>query len=121
MTKSVLDIMTLQNKASLGSTTLYTDGQIFYYVDENIFEILDKTDLEIIFTGKPLKGFMFKNYSNFFFFPEECMELDLYRQNIEKLNSDNKIKKPHSGELLYEKRNYCKYLNLKKETEFLFK
>ena len=40
---------------------------------------------------------------------------------IEKLNSDNKIKKPHSGELLYEKRNYCKYLNLKKETEFLFK
>ena len=40
---SVLDIITLQNKASLGSTTLYTDGQIFYYVDENIFEILDKT------------------------------------------------------------------------------
>jgi len=54
---------------------------------ENNFEILDKNDLEIVFSGKPLKGFMFKNYSNVFFFPEECMELDLYRQNIEKLNS----------------------------------
>jgi len=40
---SVLNVVVLQNKASLGSTTLYADGQIFYYVDENIFEILDKT------------------------------------------------------------------------------
>jgi adenine-specific DNA-methyltransferase len=57
---------------------------------ENNFETLDKNDLGIIFTGKPLKGFMYKNYSNVFFFPEECMELDLYRKNIEKLNSDYK-------------------------------
>ena len=40
---------------------------------------------------------------------------------IENLETSNKIVKPHSGKLLYEKRNYCKYLNLKKETEFLFK
>jgi len=38
-----LKIVTLQNKASLGSTSLYDDGQIFYYVDEDIFEVLDKT------------------------------------------------------------------------------
>lgn len=57
---------------------------------ENNNETLDKNDLKILFSGKPFKGFMFKNHSNIFFFPEECMELDLYRENIEKLNSDYK-------------------------------
>lgn len=57
---------------------------------ENNNEKLDQTDISIIFSGKPVKGFMYKNYSNVFFFPEECMELDLYRQNIEKLSSEYK-------------------------------
>jgi adenine-specific DNA-methyltransferase len=57
---------------------------------ENNYETLDENDIEKIFTGKPFKGFMFKNYSNVFFYPEECMELDLYRKNIEKLNSEYK-------------------------------
>lgn len=52
--------------------------------------ILNDKDVEIIFTGKPLKGFMFKNFSNVFFFPEECMELDLYRKNINKLDCEYK-------------------------------
>ena len=57
---------------------------------ENNNETLDEFDIEILFSGTPHKGFMFKNYSNVYFFPKECMELDLYRGNIEKLNSDNK-------------------------------
>lgn len=57
---------------------------------ENRKEILDKFDIELLFTGKTIKGFMYKNYANVFFFPEECMELDLYRNNIEKLSSEYK-------------------------------
>lgn len=57
---------------------------------ENNSEILTKNDIELIFTGKPIKGFMYKNYSEVFFFPEECMELDLYRKNINNLSNDYK-------------------------------
>jgi adenine-specific DNA-methyltransferase len=57
---------------------------------ENKKITLDEKDIKIIFSGKPIKGFMYKNYSEVYFFPEECMELDLYRKNIEKLNSDYK-------------------------------
>lgn len=52
--------------------------------------ILDKKDIELIFTGDPFEGFMYQNYSNVFFFPEECKELDLYRRNIDKLLSEEK-------------------------------
>lgn len=51
---------------------------------------LNESDIEIIFSGNPQKGFMFKNFSNVFFFPEECMELDLYRKNIDKLDCEFK-------------------------------
>jgi adenine-specific DNA-methyltransferase len=57
---------------------------------ENNKEILTKEDIKTIFTGKPQKGFMYKNYSEVLFFSEECMELDLYRKNIEKLDSEYK-------------------------------
>ena len=57
---------------------------------ENSSETLDKKDLELIFLGEPFKGFMYQNYSEVFFFPQECMELDLYRKNIEKLSSEYK-------------------------------
>ena len=57
---------------------------------ENNSEVLTKDDIELIFTGKPIKGFMYKNYSEVFFFPEECMELDLYRKNIDNLSNDYK-------------------------------
>ena len=33
---------------------------------------------------------MYNNYANVFFFPEECMELDLYRKNVKKLKSEYK-------------------------------
>jgi len=57
---------------------------------ENNQETLDEDDLNILFSGNPIKGFMYKNYSEVFFFPEECMELDLYRKNIQKLSSEYK-------------------------------
>lgn len=57
---------------------------------ENNQEILTSEDVKIIFSMKPFKGFMYKNYSNVFFYPKECMELDLYRKNIEKLSSEYK-------------------------------
>jgi len=57
---------------------------------ENNSQTLDAKDLEILFSGEPLRGFMYKNYAEVFFFKEECMELDLYRKNIEKLSSEYK-------------------------------
>lgn len=57
---------------------------------ENNIEILTQSDLDIIFAGKPKKGFMTKNYSNVFYYPEECSELDLYISNIQKLSSEYK-------------------------------
>jgi adenine-specific DNA-methyltransferase len=57
---------------------------------ENNYIKLSTDDVELIFSGKPKEGFMFKNYSEVFFFPNECKELDLYRNNIEKLDSDYK-------------------------------
>lgn len=57
---------------------------------ENKKENLEEKDVNTIFGGKPIKGFMYKNYANKYFFPDECMELDLYRKNIEKLSSPYK-------------------------------
>lgn len=57
---------------------------------ENSNEKLNNEDLEILFSGKPYKGFMYKNYAEVYFFPDECMELDLYRKNIDKLSSSTK-------------------------------
>ena len=68
--------------------------KINYYLAKSLIEnnndTLTKEDTDIIFEGKPIKGFMYKNYSEVFFFPEECMELDLYRKNIENLSSESK-------------------------------
>jgi len=57
---------------------------------ENSKETLNEEDINIIFDGEPLKGFMHKHYAEVFFFPQECMELDLYRRNIDKLSSKYK-------------------------------
>lgn len=57
---------------------------------ENKDEKLNEKDIELIFKGDPIRGFMYENYSNIYFFPKECMELDLYRKNIENLSSEYK-------------------------------
>jgi adenine-specific DNA-methyltransferase len=68
--------------------------EINYLLSKSLIEnkkiTLNEKDIKIIFSGKPIKGFMYKNYSEVYFFPEECMELDLYRKNIEKLDSEYK-------------------------------
>jgi len=69
---------------------LYINYLLSKSLIENNQEILMFEDIKNIFSGKPFQGFMYKNYSNIFFFPEECMELDLYRKNIENLSSDYK-------------------------------
>lgn len=57
---------------------------------ENNHSVLNKSDIDLIFSGIPFEGFMFKNYSEVYFFPEECKELDLYRRNIDNLPSAEK-------------------------------
>jgi len=52
--------------------------------------LLDKKDIDIIFEGDVFSGFMTENYTNQFFFENECQELDLYRKNIDKLDSEEK-------------------------------
>lgn len=57
---------------------------------ENKNEILEPNDLDIIFDGIPFEGFMYTHYSEVFFFPDECKELDLYRKNIDLLSTEYK-------------------------------
>lgn len=68
--------------------------KINYLIGKSLIEnkdiTLNQEDIDIIFSGKPKKDFIFKNYSNIFFFPEECMQLDQFRENIGELESPYK-------------------------------
>ncbi len=68
--------------------------KINYFISKALVENsevkLDFEDIDLIFSGTPKEGFMFNNYSEIFFFPKECKELDLYRENIDKLSSEYK-------------------------------
>ena len=57
---------------------------------ENRDVTLNENDIEMIFQGIPKKGFMAKNYSNVYFFENECKELDRYRENIENFECEYK-------------------------------
>ena len=57
---------------------------------ENSHEFFDQDDVKTLFEGDPKKGFMFENYTDKYFFADECMQLDLYRENIEKLPTEYK-------------------------------
>jgi len=69
---------------------LKINHQIGKALIENQKVKLTDNDVKTIFSGKPVKGFMYENYSNVNFFPEECMELDQYRQNIDKITNPYK-------------------------------
>lgn len=58
---------------------------------ENNSKILEGRDIDHIFKGDPIEGFMYNNFSNQYYFPEECKVLDLIRDNI--LNIKDKYKK----------------------------
>ena len=68
--------------------------KINYYIAkaliENSSETLTPADVETIFAGEPKRGFMYRHYSDVFYFPEECMELDQYHANIQALSSEYK-------------------------------
>lgn len=68
--------------------------EINYLISKSLIENkqtkLSPADVELVFSGQPEEGFMFQQYSEVFFFPNECKELDLYRKNIEKLDSEYK-------------------------------
>lgn len=57
---------------------------------ENEGVTLNKDDIDFIFKGEPFEGFMYENYANKFYFPEECMQLDLYRKNVLELADEYK-------------------------------
>lgn len=66
--------------------------QINYHIGRALVENNDITltaeDVELIFSGDPEQGgFMDTNFSEKYYFPEECQQLDLYKKNIEKLSS----------------------------------
>ncbi len=69
--------------------------KINYYIGKSLIENnknkINQSDIDQIFSGKPVTGFMYKNYSNVNFFPHECMQLDLYRKNVQKLKTPTKI------------------------------
>lgn len=69
---------------------LNVNFQLAKSIIENNEITLNEADMELIFSGKPFKGFMSKNYAEVHFFIEECKELDLYRKNIEKLDAEYK-------------------------------
>lgn len=58
-------------------------------IENNNIKLEDK-DIKLIFQGCPRSGFMHKNYSNVYFYEDECKELDLYRSNIKKLDCEYK-------------------------------
>ena len=64
--------------------------QIAEALIENPNETLNEADLELIFDGEPFKGFMTTNYSDKYYFEEECMQLDVYRANIVQLSTSFK-------------------------------
>ena len=76
--------------------TVYTNDilTINYYIGKALIEnesiSLGKDDVDRIFHGEPFEGFMFENYANKFYFPEECMQLDLYRKNILQIENEYK-------------------------------
>lgn len=99
-TKTIFDAFSggcsLSYEAKCRGMEVYTNDilEVNYHIANALIQnnqtVLEKNDIEIIFSGEPFEGFMFHNYSNVFFFPEECKELDLYRSNIEKLDSEEK-------------------------------
>ncbi len=86
----------LSYEAKCRDLEVYTNDilKINYHIANALIKnnsiLLNKADIEIIFNGEPFEGFMFHNYSEVYFFPQECKELDLYRKNIDFLESEEK-------------------------------
>lgn len=81
--------------------TVYANDilRINYYIAQALIEnpnkMLDTKDIAKIFNGTPIEGFMFENFANQYYFPDECKELDMIRENI------NKVKGKYKQALAY--------------------
>ena len=86
----------LSYEAKSRGLEVYTNDilKVNYHIAKAIIEnndtLLDKSDIDTIFSGEPFQGFMYKHYSEVYFYPNECKELDLYRKNIDTLKDDKK-------------------------------
>ncbi len=86
----------LSYEAKMRGLEVYTNDilKINYHLSKALIEnkkvLLTDSDMKLIFEGEPFEGFMYDNYSEIHFFPQECKELDLYRSNIEKLDCQYK-------------------------------
>ncbi|MET4081461.1 adenine-specific DNA-methyltransferase [Pedobacter sp. UYP30] len=86
----------LSYEAKYRGLEVYTNDvlQVNYHIANALIKnnhiLLNAEDIKLIFSGSPFKGFMFANYSEVYFYPDECCQLDLYRENIKKLDSDEK-------------------------------
>lgn len=43
VTQSSIDVLVLATKNNIGALSQYVDGQVFYYIDQDIFEVLNKS------------------------------------------------------------------------------
>lgn len=95
---SVLDVFSggcsVAYAAKAKGLQVYTNDilQINYHIGRALVEnnevTLTPEDVELIFSGEPEPGgFMDVNFSEKYYFSEECQQLDLYKKNIEKLSS----------------------------------
>lgn len=92
--KTILDVFcggcSVGYKAKEMGLTVYANDilKINYFIAQALIENNDKVieaeDVKAIFDGSPKKGFMFKNFANQYYFPEECKELDMIKENISK-------------------------------------
>ena len=69
--------------------------KINYYLAKALVEnnkvTLNANDVAKIFSGEPIMGFMYKHFSYVYYYPQECQQLDQYRNNI--MNFSNPYKK----------------------------
>lgn len=72
--------------------TVYANDilKINYYIAQALIENngvrLSNSDVDNIFKGNLVEGFMYHNYSDKYYFPDECMDLDRIRENIIAIN-----------------------------------
>ncbi len=90
--KSILDVFcggcSVGYRAKELGLTVYANDilKINYFIAQALIEndkdVLGKEDVEKIFKGTPKEGFMFQNYADKYYFPEECKDLDMIKNNI---------------------------------------
>ena len=99
-TKTLLDVFSggcsVGYAAKERGLEVYTNDilSINYLIGKALIEndnvTLNSDDVDFIFHGEPFEGFMYQNYANKFYFPEECKQLDLYRKNVLEIEDEYK-------------------------------